>query len=113
MNDTERATLNTHAERGAKILGSVGNVLKGAIPIVMASHKYLSESQEAHEEVPLGARIIAVADAFDAMTSDRPYRQGVPPWKAYDELKGSAGKHFDADVVEAFGRVLETKLERV
>ena len=111
LNDAERATLDTHAERGAKILGSVGNVLKGAIPIVMASHKYFSESRE-EKDVPLGARIIAVADAFDAMTSDRPYRQGMPPWKAYDELKESGGSHFDPDVVEAFGRVLETRLER-
>ena len=113
LNDTEKATLDTHAERGAKILRSVGNVLKGAIPIVMASHKYFSGSQEGHEELPIGARIIAVADAFDAMTSDRPYRQGMSPWKAYDELKEGAGSHFDPDVVEAFGRVLEMKLERV
>ena len=86
-------------------------MLKGAIPIVMASHMYFSESRE-EKDVPLGARIIAVADAFDAMTSDRPYRQGMPPWKAYDELKESGGSHFDPDVVEAFGRVLETRLER-
>jgi HD-GYP domain-containing protein (c-di-GMP phosphodiesterase class II) len=61
----------------------------------------------------LGARIIAVADAFDAMTTDRPYRKGVPPWEALEEIVKNAGKQFDPKVVEAFKLVAKEKIERV
>jgi len=112
LTDEERAVFETHAERGAEILRQVGNVLKGAIPIVLSSHQHFSETVDP-KSLPVGARIIAVADAFDAMTSDRPYRKGMPPWKAYEELKGGSGKQFDPEVVEAFGRVLSAKVETV
>jgi HD-GYP domain-containing protein (c-di-GMP phosphodiesterase class II) len=54
------------------------------------------------EEIPFYARIVAVADAFDAMTSDRPYRRGMPDEKLDAVLKAGAGKQWDADVIEAF-----------
>jgi HD-GYP domain-containing protein (c-di-GMP phosphodiesterase class II) len=65
------------------------------------------------KEIPLGARIVAVADAFDAMTTDRPYRRGMPPWQAVEELVGKAGKQFDPLVVEAFRRVVDRKMETI
>jgi len=65
------------------------------------------------KNVPLGARIVSVADSFDAMTTDRPYRKGLPPWAAFEEIEKGAGKQFDPKVVEAFQRVLATKLEKV
>jgi HD-GYP domain-containing protein (c-di-GMP phosphodiesterase class II) len=55
---------------------------------------------------PIGARIIAVADAYDAMVTDRPYRKGRLPVQAYQELKASAPKQFDPHVVEALGLVM-------
>ena len=61
--------------------------------------------------IPLGARVIAVADAFDAMTTDRPYRKAMPPWQALDEIIKNAGKQFDPVVVEASKRVIGGKLE--
>jgi HD-GYP domain-containing protein (c-di-GMP phosphodiesterase class II) len=64
-------------------------------------------------KVPLGARIVAVADAFDAMTTDRPYRKGMPPWEALEEVQKNAGKQFDPEVVEAFKRVMQDKMEKV
>ncbi len=54
------------------------------------------------EEIPLGARILAVADSFDAMTSDRPYRSSMPVKKAVSEIVRCAGTQFDPDVVKAF-----------
>ena len=54
------------------------------------------------EEIPIGARIIAVADAYDAMTSDRPYRKAMSSEKAMSELKRCAGTQFDPKVVDAF-----------
>lgn len=60
------------------------------------------------EDIPLGARIIAVADAFDAMTSDRPYRRALPVEAAMRELKRCAGTQFDPKVVRAFLEVFPT-----
>jgi putative nucleotidyltransferase with HDIG domain len=54
------------------------------------------------EDIPLAARIFAVVDVFDALTSDRPYREPWPREKALDHIRGQAGKHFDPMVVEVF-----------
>jgi len=110
LTEDEREIVKTHSDRGAKILSSVGSVLKGAVPIVQASHDVYLEHSDG-KPVPLGARIVAVADSFDAMTTDRPYRKGMPPRAAFEELEKGAGKQFDPDVVKAFGRVLTARLE--
>jgi HD-GYP domain-containing protein (c-di-GMP phosphodiesterase class II) len=54
-----------------------------------------------------------VADAFDAMTSDRPYRKGMSPWEAMEEIIKNAGKQFDPVVVEAFKHVVRERMEKV
>lgn len=113
----ERAQIDRHVDFGANILSSVGAVLKEVVPIVLAHHKYfVSNSPEegrTAEYIPLGARIVAVADSFDAMVTDRPYRKGMPPWKALEELRSKAGSQFDPQVVEVFERVLLEKMEIV
>ena len=58
------------------------------------------------EEIPLGARVVAVCDAFDAMTSERPYREPVTEAEATAELRRCAGTQFDPMVVEGFSRVI-------
>jgi HD-GYP domain-containing protein (c-di-GMP phosphodiesterase class II) len=63
-------------------------------------------------KIPLGARVLAVADSFDAMASDRAYRKGMPPWQALEEIAAKAGKQFDPEVVEAFKRVYTLKMEK-
>ena len=63
------------------------------------------------EEIPLPARIIAVADAFDAMGSDRPYRKRLSQEEIIAELKKESGKQFDPEVVKAFLSILERKKE--
>src|SRR3981081_736217 len=60
------------------------------------------------ENIPLGPRIIAVADAFDAMTTTRPHRQALPVAEAYRRLQESAGTQWDARVVTAFLHLLDT-----
>jgi putative nucleotidyltransferase with HDIG domain len=113
----EKKLVDEHTEKGAVLLGSVGAVLKEAIPIVLSHHRYFIAGQEAEGErpkhIPLGARIIAVADAFDAMVSDRPYRQGKPAWQAIEELQRWSGTQFDPLVVEAFKKVVGEKVEVV
>lgn len=58
-------------------------------------------------EIPLGARILAVADAYEAMTNDRCYRRSIGRWRAREELRRGAGTQFDEVVVEAFLRAVE------
>jgi HD-GYP domain-containing protein (c-di-GMP phosphodiesterase class II) len=58
------------------------------------------------EDIPLGARIIFVADAYDAMTSERVYRQSLSPRAALEELERCAGTQFDPAIVEAFSEEL-------
>jgi two-component system cell cycle response regulator len=65
------------------------------------------------EALPLGARVIAVCDAFDAMTSDRPYRRAMPADQALDELRRCAGTQFDPTVVGAFARTLLSPRRRI
>ena len=62
------------------------------------------------EEIPLGARILAVVDAYDAMTSDRIYRDARSHGEAMDELLRLGGQHFDAEVVDAFAEVLKAEI---
>jgi HD-GYP domain-containing protein (c-di-GMP phosphodiesterase class II) len=64
------------------------------------------------EEIPLISRILLVTDAFDAMTSDRPYRAATSEEEAIAELRRCAGTQFDPNVVEAFLRVLARSLRR-
>lgn len=61
------------------------------------------------DEIPLGARIIAVADAYEAMISDRPYRKALTKEKAIEELKNNSGKQFDPEIVKVFLKLLSTK----
>lgn len=112
LSDTEKEKMAEHSEKGARIISLVGGVLEEAVPIVLAHHKFYFESKiPTHSEranIPLGAEIIAVADAYDAMITDRPYRAGMPPWKAFDEIEKESGKQFRPDVVKAFKEVLKT-----
>jgi len=95
----------------------VGSVLKEVVPIVVSHHMHFTEATGDLErevtKVPLGARIIAVADSFDAMTSDRPYRKGMTPWEAMEEIIKNTGKQFDPRVVDAFKNVVRERIEKI
>jgi putative nucleotidyltransferase with HDIG domain len=116
LSTEEKELIDTHAVKGAYILYAVGSVLKEVVPLVVAHHQYFVDTLETSDKdlpkIPLGARVIAVADAFDAMTTDRPYRKGMPPWDALEEIIAKAGKQFDPEVVSAFKRVVSEKLEK-
>jgi putative nucleotidyltransferase with HDIG domain len=112
LTDEERAVMNLHPERGANILSEMAPFR----PLV----DYVRYHQEAYdgrgypeglvgEAIPLGARIIRVADTFDAMISDRPYRRGRAVAEAMTELQGMAGSALDPALVEVFLRVLKQK----
>jgi putative nucleotidyltransferase with HDIG domain len=114
LDEAQRQVVAQHIEDGAKLMGMVGRILSDAIPLVIAHHKHFSSSdaprREADASVPLGARVIAVADAYDAMVTDRPYRAGKPPWETIKSLQSGAGSQFDPEVVEAFAKVMQRGL---
>ena len=108
--------MRRHPEIGKRLIQGVP-FLRGAIPIVYCHHEKWDGSGYPRglkgEEIPLGARIFSVVDAFDAMTFDRPYSKAVPFEAAYTEIKRCTGAHFDPAVVEAFLRVPESLLEEI
>jgi response regulator RpfG family c-di-GMP phosphodiesterase len=102
----ERRRMQTHTVLGEQMLGGVA-VLHGEGLRVVRSHHERWDGRGYPDglrgnDLPLGARVFAVADALDAMTSDRPYRRAMKWTAARDEIAAQAGKQFDPDVVEAF-----------
>lgn len=118
LNEEEKKIVSSHPEKGAQIVASVGMVLKESIPLILAHHDYFIDKKKKPEDaqdsktIPLGARVIAVADSYDAMITDRPYRKGKPPWEALEEIEKISGTQFDPVVVEAFRRVMSSQLEK-
>ena len=103
----ERAEIQLHPTRAVELLRLLG-FLNGVLPVIESHHERYNgggypESRKG-EETPLGARILAVADAYDAMTSARPYRPPMSHEEAIQVLKEGAGKQWDAKVVDAFLR---------
>jgi len=111
LTDEEWSFIRRHPVAGERIIAAapaLGPVAK----LVRASHERWDGTgypdRLGGDDIPVGARIIAVADAFDAMTSGRPYRAAVSQAEAIAELRACAGSQFDAIVVEAFcGALLE------
>ncbi len=105
LTEEEYEHIKTHPQLGHDILKGVQQLEK-VLPMVLHHHEAWDGSGYPHglkgKETPLMARIMAVADAFDAMSSDRPYRRGMPDEKLDGILRGGAGSHWDPDVVDAF-----------
>jgi putative nucleotidyltransferase with HDIG domain len=110
LTDEDWEAIRSHPLFGDSILGPL-KFLQEAQAIVLRHHeRYDGSGYPGHlkgEEIPLEARIIAVADAYDAMTSDRPYRQAMDHQTAVGEIEESAGRQFDPTVVEAFLSVVD------
>ncbi len=101
----EREAFQKHVYIGAEIIDHFPRYKEGRELILYHHEKWDGTGYPeglAGEEIPLSARILAVCDAFDAMTSDRPYRRALTQEVAADELRKMSGKQFDPAVVEAF-----------
>jgi putative two-component system response regulator len=104
LSDEEWVEMRKHPEVGALMIRDVP-YLATAIPLVLHHHErwdgkgYPAELNG--ENIPEGARLLAVADSFDAMTSDRPYRQAMSGDDAYAEIRTGSGKQFDPNIVQA------------
>jgi putative nucleotidyltransferase with HDIG domain len=105
LDDDELQEMKTHVERGVTLLKPVGGSLRRVLPIILAHHDRYDGSgyhPSKGEEIPIEARIITVADAYDAMISDRPYRKGVTAIEGREAILKGAGGAFDPAVVKAF-----------
>jgi putative nucleotidyltransferase with HDIG domain len=101
----EYEEMQRHVERGAAMLETVGGSLRRVIPIVLAHHDKFDGSgyhPTRGQQIPLEARIITVADVYDSLTSDRPYRKAMSPFEAKDIIVKGKGTEFDPHVVDAF-----------
>ncbi len=109
LSPEERSDMDIHVRHGADVLHPMGGKVLQLIPLVLYHHeKYDGSGTQglAGEYIPLGARIIAVADAYDALISDRPYRKGLPPQQVREEILSNSGKQFDPKVVKVFDSIL-------
>ena len=105
LSDSEWQTIGEHPRIGQIILEQASS-LREAIPVVLHHHERFNGGGYPHglrgSEIPIGARIVAVADAYHAMVHDRPYSSALTHEQALEELRANAGTQFDPDVVETF-----------
>lgn len=117
LTPAEFELVKLHAAHGAAILaGSNSPVLRLAEEIARSHHEWWDgtgyPNQLRGEEIPISGRIVAVADVYDALTHDRPYKPAWPVEQAVDKIVSLGGTHFDPSVVDAFQRLDHTQLTR-
>ena len=116
LTEDEWQVMRSHPEIGQRILSSLPFMTPAAEIVLSHEERYDGSGYPrglAGEAIPLWARLFAVIDTLDAMTSDRPYRQGLSFEKAQQEIVNMAGTQFDPLAVEAFLAELETLREMV
>lgn len=108
LDDEEWATMKSHAEVGANIVAQMGHLYEAAT-IIRHHHEYFDgggyPSGLRGKHIPIGSRIVAVVDAYLAMTHDRPYHRAITPVEAVAQLKAYSGRQFDPDIVDEFTRL--------
>jgi HD-GYP domain-containing protein (c-di-GMP phosphodiesterase class II) len=109
LDDDEWVTMRSHSAIGGRILGQIPS-LRECAPVVRAHHERMDGTgypdRLAGEAIPLAARIVAVADAFHAMISDRPYREAITATRALATLVEGKGTRWDAAAVDAMAAVV-------
>ncbi len=114
LTDTEREEVRRHSETGYRVVRSSPEISHVA-DLILAHHEDWDGGGYPQglrgEGIPLLARILRVADAYDAMTHDQPYRPALPQEQALRELREHAGKQFDPDIVRLFLDILEAEMQ--
>jgi response regulator RpfG family c-di-GMP phosphodiesterase len=116
LTDEERAIMQRHAQIGYDLVKGIP-FLAEAAEIIFAHHERCDGTGYPRglktEEIPAGARIFAVADTFDAMTSDRPYRRALPFQVSREVIEQGEGKQFDSEVAKVFLRIPDETWETI
>lgn len=106
----ELAEIRKHPQIGIEIIRSI-HFLRGLVPLILYHHERWDgtgyPSGLKGEQIPIGARIIAIADVYQALISDRPYRRAYTRAKAIKIIKNSSGTHFDSQVADIFIKIVE------
>ena len=105
LTEEEFKEMQQHVELGVSMLEPVGGSLRRILPIILSHHDKFDGSgyHPTHgEQIPIEARVISVADVFDSLTSDRPYRKAMSPYEVREILTQGSGTEFDPKVVDAF-----------
>jgi putative nucleotidyltransferase with HDIG domain len=116
LSEEDRSAIKAHPARGAAMVKPVGGLLAKVADAIEYHHEKMDGSGYQGlkgQDIPLLARIVAVADAFDAVISDRPYRRGAGVFEAVDTMAAAAGTHFDPKVVAALKRIVAEEGEDV
>lgn len=110
LTEEEWEPVKAHPKLGAEILRHVID-LANCLPVIMHHHEHFDgkgyPSGLKGDSIPIEARILAIADAYDAMTSPRPYREQLSPQQAIDELRRHTGTQFDSELVDVFCKMME------
>jgi putative nucleotidyltransferase with HDIG domain len=116
LTEEERALMEQHPVIGAQIVSGI-EFMEEAVEVVRSHHERWDgrgyPDRLAAEQIPLSARVFAVADVLDALTTDRPYRPASPLTEARAMIVAETGTHFDPDVVEAFNEIADARFELV
>lgn len=118
LDEQEYDIVKSHVKIGSSLLaGSTSKLMLMAEEIAYSHHEKWDGTGYSQglkgEEIPIAGRIVAIADVFDALTHERPYKQAWPQDKAIVEIKSLSGTHFDPDVVNAFVEVVTTSDSRL
>lgn len=109
LDERERRLMQRHAEIGSEIVSRIPS-LRAAAELILCHHERFDGTgyprQLKDKEIPLAAKVFSVADVYDALTNDRPYRSALTQQQALAFIKEQSGKAFDPDIVEAFDAVL-------
>lgn len=111
LSGKEVSEMRGHEKNGA-LLAPVGGSLSRILPLVLsydAKRDGTRNEVTRKGDIPMGARVLSVADAYDRLTSDRPYRRAITPFEARDVILKNAGGSFDPDVVKAFLSAFEER----
>ncbi len=116
LSDDEYSEIKNHPSIGAHILSNA-SIFRDIIPIVKHHHEHFDgkgyPTQLAGENIPLFARIVAVADSFDAMTSKRTYRDSLSIDVVKNELRNNSGSQFDPKIVDVFLDILDNDFDEI
>lgn len=105
LTNDEFLLIKNHPDRGVEIVREIKEMSQTLSTIRSHHERFDGKGYPLGlkgEDIPLGARVLAIADTYDAMTSNRPYRQGLPAATAFEEIKRCAGSQFDPEIAEIF-----------